>query len=359
MSALLDYDVIIAGCGPAGAWALRHLPLGMRALAVDSGDPLDTARKPKLCGGLLTKQAQALLPELPQRLRAEPFSAGLEMHDIDNQFRARFPVQYANCKRGELDAWLLRMALEAHGGDAEWLPRTQVEWLRELDGAVEAGIGGKTVRAGWLIDCTGWRQLARKRLKLPLAPHLHSFQARCNTASAYPHFISVFKTGWTPFFGWHIPKTAGECEVGAAFSTEERSTAEQRLAPLFAHLRSLGIDAQPVDYRGCRLASIANIHDIRLGSGRILICGEAAGLASPSSGDGISYALASGSAAAIALERPPEEVHLQYRRGLSDEIGELRRNIIKARLSRIPLLRRLGAQALMVKHGKRAVRLSL
>lgn len=359
MSAHADYDVVIAGCGPAGAWALRNLPVGMRILAVDAGDPLDASRTPKLCGGLLTKQAQALLPELPERLRAEPFRAGLEMHDLDNRFRARFPVEYANCRRGELDAWLLKLALEARGADAAYEPHTKIGGVRELDGTVEVGIGARVVRAGWLIDCTGWRQLARKCLKLPLVPYLNSFQAQCSTTEAYPHFISVFKTSWTPFFGWHIPKSANECEIGAAFPPDGRESAEHRLEPLFAHLRSLGIAAQPVEYRGCRLSNITNARDIQLGSGRILICGEAAGLVSPSSGDGISFALASGRAAAMSMGASSETVHARYRRLLSPQLSELARNAIKAKQSRSPLMRRLGAQALMVKYRGRAVRLSL
>lgn len=359
VSANADYDVIIAGCGPAGAWVLRNLPAGMRILAVDAGDPLDTSRTPKLCGGLLTKQAQALLPGLPEHVRAVPFRAGLEMHDLDNRFRARFPVEYANCKRGELDAWLLRIALESRGADVAYEPNTKVEGVREVGGAVDVSIGPGTVRAEWLIDCTGWRQLARKCLKLPPVPHMHSFQAQCSTPEAYPHFISVFKTSWTPFFGWYIPKSAGECEVGAAFAPGERGSAAQRLEPLFAHLRSLRIDAQPVEYRGCRLAGITGMRDIQLGSGRILICGEAAGLVSPSSGDGISFALASGRAAAMSLGVSPEAAQQVYRRLLSPELTELARNAIKARQSRNPFMRRLGAQALMVKYRGRTVRLSL
>lgn len=359
MSANADYDVVIAGCGPAGAWALRNLPAGMRILAVDAGGPLDASRTPKLCGGLLTKQAQALLPELPQHVRAEPFSAGLEMHDLDNRFRARFPVEYANCKRGELDAWLLKIALETRGGDATFEPHTAIESVREVDGVVEVSFGARTVRAGWLVDCTGWRQLARKCLNLLPVPHLNSFQAQCSTPEAYPHFISVFKTSWTPFFGWYIPKSANECEVGAAFPPEERESAEHRLEPLFAHVRSLGIEAQPAEYRGCRLAGITGMRDIQLGRGRILICGEAAGLVSPSSGDGISFALASGRAAAMSLEASPEAAQQVYRRLLSPQLTELARNAIKAKQSRSPFMRRLGAQALMVKYGGRAKRLSL
>lgn len=359
MSVRADYDVLIAGCGPAGAWTLRNLPDGMRVLAVDAGDPLNASRNPKLCGGLLTKQAQALLPELPQHVSAKPFSAGLEMHDLDNRFRARFPVQYANCRRGELDAWFLKLALDAQGRDAAYEPRTKIDSVREVDGAVEVGIGEKTVRAGWLVDCTGWRQLARKSLKLPLVPHLNSFQALCSTASAYPHFISVFKTSWTPFFGWHIPKSANDCEIGAAFPAEARADAKQRLEPLFAHLRAVGIDAKPMEYRGCRLASIGGIRDIRLGSGRILICGEAAGLVSPSSGDGISFALASGRSAAMSLGASPESAQDYYRRLLQPELAELQRNAVKAKQSRSPFMRWLGAQALMVKYRGRALRLSL
>jgi geranylgeranyl reductase len=354
------YDLIVAGCGPAGAWALRHLPAGMRVLAVDGGDPLDAKHKPKLCGGLLTAQAQDRLPELPPEVRADPFHAVLENHDLDNRLRMRFPVKYANCWRGKLDSWLLRTALDACVSDVEYRPQACIVSLQVDTNGVSARFDdGRDAKARWLLDCTGSRQLARASLGVPLAPFFHSFQAICSVNEPYPHFATVFRAAWTPFFGWRIPKSAQECEIGAAFPPETRGSAQERLAPLFAHFAAMGIDARPIEYRGCRLTRPTAMRDIWLGQGQVLACGEAAGLVSPSSGDGISFALASGKAAALALTGAPSSVQQAYRRALAPELAELRRNIVKSRQTANPAMRRLGYFALALKYGRACERFSL
>jgi flavin-dependent dehydrogenase len=354
-----DYDVIVAGCGPAGAWAIKHLPAGMRVLAVDAEDPLDLARKPKVCGGLLTAQAQALLPEIPEEIRAAPFHAGLEHHDLDNRKRGRFPVLYANCWRGKLDSWLLQMAFDEHK-NVEYRPATRIFALKvEADSVrVQFEQGGEAM-AGWLLDCSGWRQIARSYQHLPTAPFLHAFQAICGVSKPYSHFVAVFRAAWTPFFAWHIPKSSEECEIGAAFPSESRGSAKEMLAPVLEHFAGVGMRAEPKTYRGCRLTHPSAPRDFWLGHGRVLACGEAAGLVSPSSGDGISFALASGKAAAEALKDSSADVQARYKHALSPELAELKLNIAKAKQMSSPFMRRLGYSLLAAKYGRGYERLSL
>jgi geranylgeranyl reductase len=359
MNASRDYDVLIAGCGPAGAWAIKHLPAGMRALAVDAENPLDPSHKPKVCGGMLTEKAQALLSEIPADIRAEPFQAGLEHHDLDNGKRGRFPVHYANCWRGKLDSWLLQTALGSHEG-VEYRPGIRIDSLTlEADSVRVRFEGGGEASAGWLLDCTGWRQIARAMQHLHTAPHLHAFQALCGIIAPYPHFVAVFRSAWTPFFCWHIPKSSEMCEIGAAFPPEMRGSAKEMLVPILEHFATVGIKAAPITYRGCRLTHPSALRDFWLGQGRVLACGEAAGLVSPSSGDGISYALASGKAAAEALTSPAGDVHARYKRALTAELTELKLNITKAKQMASPFMRRLGYKILAAKYGHNYENLSL
>ncbi len=358
-----DYEVIVAGAGPAGASALRHLPPGSEVLILDAGDPLTEAHRPKLCGGMLTKEAQALLPELPQRVRAEPFKTHLEYHDLDTGTRARFPVAYANCDRGWLETWLLEEALASSVASAEYLPWTRITDMTLVTSG-EAGVSigiedGRRVTARCLLDCSGWRQLARRSLDVPDAPYLHSFQATCRLGEPYPFYIAVFKSEWTPFFGWFVPKHSREGEVGIAVDQNRRSSPESILSPLVEHLLGVGLKMRLGQIRGCRLTRPLRRRNLWLGTGPVLACGEAAGLVSPSSGDGISYALASGRAAAEVVGLPPERALPSYRRKLRRELSELSRNMVKARVLADSRSRRVAAAALTVIHGSSLERLSL
>ncbi len=356
----VDFDVVIAGAGPAGAWALKHLPEGVRALLVDAGNPLESSRDGKLCGGMLTAQAQALLPELPSEVRAEHFKTKLEYHDLDTGARARFPVDYANCYRSSLDRWLLRQALDARGHDADCFPRTRVTGLQSEEKAVRVRLDDKhEVTASRFLDCTGWRQVSRRALAVPTAPYYHALQVGCILSSPYPYYIAVFASKWTPFFGWFIPKSESLGEIGAAFESDRRDPPLEMLAPLAKHLREYGLEFEPGRIRGCRLTRPAKDSDIWLGQGRVLACGEAAGMVSPSSGDGISYALASGKAAAQTVGLPVEAAPAAYHRALMPQLAETRRNVIKARLLASRRARRIAGVLLPFVHRGHFERLSL
>ena len=360
MKTRVDFDVVMAGAGPAGAWALKHLPEGTRALLVDAANPLKSSRDGKLCGGMLTAQAQALLPEIPLEIRAEPFKTKLEYHDLDTGARARYPVDYANCHRNLLDEWLLRQALDKREGEVEYSPGTHVTALQSEEQTVRIRLGdGREVMCSRFLDCTGWRQVSRHALGVPTAPYYHALQAECALSSPYPYYITVFATEWTPFFGWFIPKSETTGEIGAAFDSDRRDPPGEMLAPLMKHLRERGLEFEPGRIRGCRLTCPRKASDIWAGQGRVLACGEAAGMVSPSSGDGISYALASGKSAAQAVGLPVEAALEEYRRTLAVQLTELRRNMVKARLLADRRARRVAGALLPFIHRSRFERLSL
>ena len=359
MKTRVDFDVVIAGAGSAGAWALKHLPERTNALLVDAGNPLESSGG-KLCGGMLTTQAQELLPEIPSRIRAEPFKTKLEYHDLDTGARARYPVDYANCHRSLLDRWLLRLALDERGSDVEYTLRTRVTGLQSEDEAVRVRLDdGREVIASRFFDCTGWRQISRRALGVPTAPYYHALQTECALNKPYPYHIAVFASEWTPFFGWFIPKSETIGEIGAAFENDRRDPPEEMLAPLMKHLRERGLSFERGHICGCRLTCPRKASDIWLGQGRVLACGEAAGMVSPSSGDGISYALASGKAAAKTANVPVGAALAEYRHALVPQLAELRRNIVKARLLANRRARHIAGALLPFIHRSHFERLSL
>ncbi len=363
------FDIAIIGAGPAGASALFHLGKGVSVVLFDREDKRDEKAKGKLCGGLLTREAQAQLGEIPEWVRVEPFKTELEYHDLNlNRFFA-FPVPYANCDRRLLDKWLVERALGGKEGEALYLPNFSVRKLEDANGSFR--IVGYQVRdreekafqARFLIDASGWRQLARRTLRLALAPTLNGMQMEFSVAEErWRNYVAMFDSRRTPFYAWWIPKAQARQsngdetdhqsafgEVGSAFPSRLKGNANELLSGFTSHLRSRGIKlGEVIGTRGCPLTRIEKFSDIWLGVGALLVAGEAGGLVSPSSGDGISYALSSGKACAEAVNfavrgrlddakiiRENKLVWL-YRTLISKELRELRLNLIKARLLSTP-----------------------
>ena len=344
---------------------MAALTLGARAsiLLVDRQTPSRAGSTPKLCGGLLTSVAQRLLPQPPpEEIRASPWRTRLEFHDLNRRRIWAYDVDYANCHRGKLDRWLLDEALAACG-EPTFEQGARVVGLRVHDSSWMVRLlhhpGGQQeeVRARFVIDATGWRQVSRRLLGIALAPRLNAFQAT-GAVRGNPHgnFIAVFDSRQTPFYCWWIPK--GEtAELGAAFPPEKRRrSGAEFLAPFSAYLARRGIEFEEVaEIRGCPLTYISRRDHIWTGRGGLLVAGEAAGLVSPSSGDGISYALASGKASAETIlsavsgrvrkttietttgcdARPAtageDSLQTEYRRRLRPHLKELHFNIRKAR----------------------------
>jgi len=76
----------------------------------------------------------------------------------------------------------------------------------------------------------------------------------------------------------------------------------------------LRISTEIVGTEGHPATLIGNLDEIALGTGNVLLIGEAAGLISPSSFEGISYALESGLMAAQAIKTEPDSVIDTYRK---------------------------------------------
>jgi flavin-dependent dehydrogenase len=109
---------------------------------------------------------------------------------------------------------------------------------------------------------------------------------------------------WGRAYAWAFPIGDGTVNVGAGvFETGAATRAD--LERLAAEALPSGLAADPDTVRGhlLPLTSQGPVY----GAGRVLLCGDAAGLVNPLSGEGIFYALASGALAAEAIVASPGE----------------------------------------------------
>lgn len=370
-----DYQVVVAGGGPAGAWAARNLARsGISVLLLEGEGPdVDV-----LCSGLLNRESQqALGIDVPDHVRREPLRPLLEFHDADNHLRRRYDPDYLNTHRPAFDAWLRELAAEA-GAEIRY-------HCRAMSLTTHAGLAVTTTADGnissyFTVDATGWRALSRKLARAPRAPQLHAFQGTIRAGLPDDAMWAIYRSALTPFYGWIVPKGSGTFLLGAGFSIGHESTRGQaadpwaKLGPFADYLKGCGFEPEYVDAkpRGSPITCIGSLNDLWWGTGRVFAAGEAAGMVSPSSGDGISYSLQSATAIAEVLSGELEgstggarAAESAWRKrtqrriiaALKPALSELRFNCLKARVAASTRLRRMSVALLPLYLRRRVTRL--
>jgi len=319
-----DFDVLIAGAGPAGCAAAYDLArAGRRVLLLDKR----TFPRPKACAcGLTRKTLQAL------RYSVDPVAERV-CHEIVLQYegevrvRTRAPI-CALAVRERFDAFCLQQTLQA---GAQLRKIETVLALRELpthieldiataDGAA-TGAGTETLRAPVLIGADGSNgQTRRLTAGNGDEPAWYSTGFALEACVPYADLPATLPGGGAPTdlvfdfsplpggYGWLFPK-GDHINIGVgAFAPDMEDT----------QLKSV-TRALLTDYAAQKLGivTLAHITGQQLGMGghayvprgRVLLTGDAAGLVDPLTGEGIHSAIVSGQAAAAAvLEALPPEL---------------------------------------------------
>jgi len=304
----MAWDVIVVGAGPAGARCAELLAAeGRRVLVVERRGERS---RPKLCGGLLNRRSQELLArlgELPPDVRIYSHTPGLdfpqlEYQDADNRIVARYDPGYRNISRPAFDAWLAGRAAQA---GAQFRLGERVSELVQAPQNVTLRVGDDLLIADWVVDASGAASFSRRPLGGPAVARLHGLQGEVMLDPLPDTLWAVFHTAYTPFYSWLIPKGGGRCLIGTALTPAglRRERGWELLAPLLEHVgeRGFGVREKLGRPRGAVLTRAAATEQLWWGRERVLAVGEAAGLVSPFSGEGISYALASAEAAAFAV----------------------------------------------------------
>lgn len=352
-----QYDLVVAGAGPAGSILARTAGRRLKVLIAEKRNchvPVGSSRE-KSCGGMLNLSAQkalaALSLPLPGEVLQSPQVFAVRAIDYDTNQERYYQKQYLNINREKFDRWLLAEALAS--GDTEFCDQTAVTDFIPYEDYVEVTLrnaqgGVRKVRTRFLAGTDGGASLVRRHLerhytgpdepRYPLRRYV-SLQQWFELSEELPYYVALFDQRVTDYYSWMIPK-GSQVILGSAIP--EGKNVRGRFQYLKRRVNVSGFDLQePVKERGAILLRPYGPGSVHLGKGRVFLAGEAAGLISSSSEEGISYALNSGAVLGEALlaSRRPSEVEQKYRKGVRRMAWGLGVKSAKAVIMYEPVLR--------------------
>ncbi len=318
-----DADAIVVGAGPAGAATAFHLATaGRRVLLLERrAFPRD-----KSCGDGLTRMSVRLLSELGVLPRLEGAFAvrGVRVH-MRNRGSRDFDYARSEYSTGGLVVPRLRLdhviCMRAVEVGAELREHHDVTGLVH-SGAAVTGVqvktpnGPRTLRARIVVAADGPRSRLAHEAGL-VATHQAAFgtaiRAYFDGIDGLDHLLEIHlpltdpsNRYVLPSYGWVFPTSEGSANVGVGLFERVRAAnvrdVFERFLEALLQSDSRFRDVQP---RGRWLGAPLRFDFApdRCAVNGLLVVGDAAGMVSPFTGEGIGYALHSAKLAAAAIDR--------------------------------------------------------
>jgi len=296
-----SYDTVIAGAGPAGVMCALEAAARGTVLIVDSS----ALPRDKSCGGMLNEYSQGFLApfgQVPEDIILDPRYVNFRYHDWDRKILKPTELRFLNVDRAGFDDWLL----SALPDEVEVMGRTPVVGFEQDDDSVRVRVktpdGEKTVSCAHLVGADGARSAVRRQLGIGSVSTYVTLQDYCVAEGPIePYFDCIYLRDIGDSFGYGYVMPKGPVAIVGAVFYPKTKRPHERQDQLLEILRT----QLPLGTSTKREASVAlyvrSADDVVPGSGRVLLAGEAGGFMSPTSGEGISYAMNSGRLAGHAI----------------------------------------------------------
>jgi len=269
------YDVIIVGAGPAGLRCAEILATsGVKVLVLEKNNIIGK----KVCAGGLS--AKTLRLDIPLEITEKQFNSYRVHYYARTLTVSHKEILVATVDRQAFGNWQYEKALRA---GAEIISGNKVHRVYSHKVVTQKG----EYEYYYLIGADGSYSTIRRWLRIPTRHWLVTYHYI--VPQDYPHiewFVEpdILQNG----FGWIFPYS-GRATVEVGGHSEE--TSPKKLSSAFSTwLRSHKISVDPCGFRASRINT-----DFRGWCfGNVFLIGDAAGLASPITGEGIYSALVSG-----------------------------------------------------------------
>jgi geranylgeranyl reductase len=354
----MPYDIAIIGAGPAGATLARLLDKSYKILLMDRRDllePLEEKRS-KCCGGLLAPDAQEILGKMglavPASVLVDPQLFLVRTIDLDNRLERYYQRFYLNMDRKRFDEWMVSLVPD----NVDLALGCRFTSLAEAkEGYQFAFIHGNriyTETAKVIVGADGaWSNVRRQVYHgMDTARKYIAIQEWYASDEGIPFYGAIFDRETTDFYSWIISKD-GYMILGSAL--EPSRHADERFKGLKSKLKDYGFRFdKPIRREGCYLLRPSMGKGFVIGNDNVALVGEAGGFISPSSAEGISYAIKSAIALAGSLNDGIEGFGKRYWAALRP----LRSNILLKQL-KSPAMYNKGLRRLIMGSGIKSSRL--
>ena len=328
------HDLIVVGGGPAGSMCAREA--AQRGLDVVLIEKESTPRI-KMCGGALSPRiADTLDFDISPVVQLEMHTAFVYSPSGNKIVIVRKNSKGSLVKRDEFDRYLLEKAREA---GVEIIDDTRVIEVEQLKRGIRVLSPGDSFKGHILVGADGVNSTISRKLgirerwsndrialciaaNIPLSSKEIS-QILCPPEAQGNLAIEMYPWAIEYGYGWCFPKR-DEISIGLGYKLKHGILNLRDAWKEFIHRfeEEKGIKLEVQTKKACRVP-LAKF-DKRLSSRRTMLVGDAAGLASPITGEGIYYAIRSGIIAGnVAFEavRDKNPLHIQrYEQRLKEEM---------------------------------------
>ena len=354
------YDIVIIGSGPAGATLARLIGDKYKVILLERRtfqEPLYSGLQ-KCCGGLLAPDAQRMLASfglsLPKSVIVSPQMFALRTLDNDNILERYYQRHYVNIDREEFDKWLTSLVPPAVNIVNGSIYKSHEVHKDSVTIRFAKGNKDYVEKAKILVGADGaFSKVRRVSFPNQKAPKKYvALQEWFETSINVNYYGAIFDREITDFYSWIIPKE-NFLIIGSALLPGE--DIQKKFALLKAKLRNYGFELnKSIRKNGTYLLRPQAVGQIQTGSGRIGLIGEAAGFISPSSAEGISYALKSALALANALSQGIESWQDLYEKNTA----KLRKSIVLKNL-KSPFMYNKTLRKFVMKSGLKSTALTV
>jgi len=352
------YDITIIGSAPAGATLARKLQGHFKVLLVDKR-PLDkeSSKLIKNCGGLIAPDAQKALASfglsIPKEVLVCPQMFSVQTIDFDNDLVRNYQRHYINVDRERYDRWLVNLCDKRITKAFSTRFRSAVKKEDIYEISLFHNKEEYKVTTDIIIGADGANSRVKNLLldKQTNEPKRYiSIQEWFPNTTNLNQFVAMFDEEISDFYSWIIPKD-NEIIFGSAIEEGKDTTTLHNLQK--EKLKKYGYDlTNPTKKEGCYIVRPFSSKEIFFGKENVALIGEASGLISPTSAEGISYAMLSGDILGTALIEDKNNFLALYEK----KAKKLKKNITK-KIIKYPMMYNKTIRGIVFRLGVKSLRI--